>query len=256
MIDLNIENKIAVLTLNRPEKRNALNDEMAAALLGHLRDLANNDACKILVIKAKGESFCAGADLEYLQRLQKNSYEENLADSKALMQMFKALSEFPKITISQVEGAALAGGCGLAGLCDFCFATPEAKFGYTELRIGFIPAIVSVFLGPKIGDNLARQMLLTADIYSAEQALKMNLVTGVVGKENITAHVDEFANRLVSSVSAQSVKLIKDLLLEIKGKSPEEQLELAATANARARGTEDCRRGIQAFLDKEKIQWN
>lgn len=256
MIDLNIENKIAVLTLNRPGKRNALNDEMAAALLNHLRDLANNEACKVLVIRARGESFCAGADLEYLQRLQKNSYEENLDDSRALMQMFKALSEFPKITISQVEGAALAGGCGLAGLCDFSFATPEAKFGYTELRIGFIPAIVSVFLGPKIGDNLARQMLLTADIYSADQALKMNLVTAVVPKENITAHVDEFAAKLVTSVSAQSVRLIKELLLEIRGKSPEEQLELAATANARARGTDDCRRGIQAFLDKQKIQWN
>ncbi len=255
MIQLRVENSIATLTLNRPEKRNALDDRMASEILNHLDALKDDKACKVLIINANGEAFCAGADLEYLRKLQNNSFEENLADSRALMAMFRMLNNFPKITIAQVEGAALAGGCGLAGLCDFCFATPEARFGYTEVKIGFIPAIVSVFLGPKIGDNLAKRMLLTGEIFSAEQALKMQLITDIIDSKSIQGHVLDFANTLVKTVSTQSVRLTKSLLVSIKGKTIDEQLEMAAKANAEARGTEDCKAGIQSFLNKEKINW-
>jgi len=255
MIQLQIENRIATLILDRPEKRNALDDLMAGALLKHLEDLKDNPECKVLLIKANGEAFCAGADLEYLQKLQNNTFDENLADSRALMSMFRALYHFPKLTIAQVEGAALAGGSGLAGLCDFCFATPESKFGYTEVKIGFIPAIVSVFLGPKIGENLAKKMLLTGDIFMAEEALKMNLITEIIDGSVIQDYVMNFASRLVTSVSEESVKLTKNLLNNIKGKSLDEQLEIAARANAEARGTEDCKKGIRSFLNKEKITW-
>ena len=256
MIKLHLEDRIATLVLDRPEKRNALDDRMAKSLFEHLNSLKDNADCKVLVIKAHGEAFCAGADLEYLQKLQSYSYEENLADSRALMSMFRLLHNFPKLTISQVEGPALAGGCGLAGLCDFCFATPASKFGYTEVKIGFIPAIVSVFLGPKIGDNLAKRMLLTGDVFSASQALEMGLVTEIVEAGAIEARVRDFAENLVKSTSAQSVELTKALLSDIKGKPLDEQLDMAAKANAMARGTEDCKRGISAFLNKEKINWN
>lgn len=256
MIQLSVENRIATLTLDRPEKRNALDDHMAAAILGHLNTLKDDPQCKILIIKANGEAFCAGADLEYLQKLQSNSFDENLADSKALMAMFKALHNFPKITIAQVEGPALAGGCGLAGLCDFCFATPAAKFGYTEVKIGFIPAIVSVFLGSRIGDNLAKRMLLTGDIFSAQEALEMGLITEVLDAGEIRAYVKDFAGKLARNVSSQSIQLTKALLVNMRGKSLDEQLELAARANAEARGTEDCKAGIGAFLNKEKLHWD
>ncbi len=255
MIELSIDNRIAYLTLNRPEKRNALNDEMAAAILGHLKALRTDDNCKVLVIKAKGEAFCAGADLSYLQKLQSNSYEENLADSMALMEMFRELYTFPKISISQVEGPAFAGGCGLAGLCDFSFATDAAKFAYTELRIGFIPAIVSVFLGPKIGENAARQMLLSADVFDAAAALKLGLINGIFSAETIDAEVSSFASRLCSTVSAQSVASTKKLLLDIKGLPLDRQLQLAAEANAATRSSEDCKKGISSFLNKEKLNW-
>ena len=255
MVLLTIENRIATLTLNRPEKRNALNDEMAATLLSHLNDLKNNEDCKVLVIKANGDAFCAGADLGYLQKLQNNSYEENLADSKSLMQMFKALYEFPKVTIAQVEGPAFAGGCGLAGLCDFCFASPEAQFAYTEVKIGFIPAIVSVFLSPKIGENLAKQMLLTGDVYTALEAKEMRLVNKIVDAELIDKEVLDFALKLVKTVSSESIALTKTLLNNIKGHSLDEQLEIAAAANAQARASNDCKRGISAFLNKEKLTW-
>lgn len=255
MILLTIENRVATLTLNRPEKRNALNDEMASILLSHLNSLKDNEDCKVLIIKANGDAFCAGADLGYLQKLQNNSYEENLADSKSLMQMFKALYEFPKVTISQVEGPAFAGGCGLAGLCDFCFASPEAQFAYTEVKIGFIPAIVSVFLSPKIGENLAKQMLLTGDVYTALEAKEMRLVNKIVDSSTINEQVLEFALKLVKTVSSESISMTKSLLNNIKGYSLDEQLEMAAKANAHARASKDCKRGISAFLNKEKLAW-
>jgi len=255
MIQVHTENRISVLTLNRPEKRNALNDEMAATILSQLKALKDDEQCKVLVIKGEGEAFCAGADLGYLQKLQTNSYEDNLKDSTALMEMFRTLYEFPKVTIAQVEGPALAGGCGLAGLCDFVFATPESSFGYTEVKIGFIPAIVSVFLAPKIGENAAKAMLLTGKVFNASEAKEMQIVNEIVSKEAIAEHVEKFAAGLVKGVSAQSVALTKQLLLDIKGKNLDESLHMAAAANAAARATEDCKKGISSFLNKEKIVW-
>jgi methylglutaconyl-CoA hydratase len=255
MVLLHIENRIATLTLNRPEKRNALNDEMASVLHKHLIELATDDRCKVLIIKGNGEAFCAGADLGYLQQLQKNSFEENLEDSMSLMQMFKALNEFPKLSIAQVQGAAFAGGCGLANLCDFCFATPESKFAYTEVKIGFIPAIVSVFLSPKIGENAAKRMLLTGDIFNAEQAKEMGLVTDVYENELIDQFVLDFAAKVCASTSAQSIQLTKALMNSIQSLPLDKQLEMAARANAEARSTKDCQLGIQSFLNKEKLNW-
>lgn len=255
MIQLSIENRIAYLTLNRPEKRNALNDEMAAAIRNTLNELKNDPNCKVLVIQANGEAFCAGADLAYLQKLQNNSYDENLADSRALMDMFKALYEFPKVSIAKVNGPALAGGCGLAGLCDFVFATPESSFGYTEVKIGFIPAIVSVFLGPKIGENAAKAMLLTGKVFDAAKAKEMGIVHELTDLQHLDEKVRTFAHDLVKGVSAQSIELTKKLLNSIRGLTLDEQLEMAAKANAEARATDDCKKGISAFLNKEKLSW-
>ncbi len=256
MIQVTLENKIATITLNRPEKRNALDDQMASSILHELQALKTNDECKVLIIKANGEAFCAGADLDYLKQLQNNSFEENLKDSRSLMMMFKALDEFPKVTIAQVNGAAFAGGCGLASLCDFCFASPESKFAYTEVKIGFIPAIVSVFLGPKIGENNAKKMLLTGQIFSAQEAQSMQLITEVIEPNDLNEYTLNYANQMVENVTAQSIALTKELLKQIKGKTLDEQLEMAAEANAKARANDDCKKGINAFLNKEKINWN
>jgi methylglutaconyl-CoA hydratase len=172
------------------------------------------------------------------------------------MEMFKALDAFPKITIAQVEGAAFAGGCGLVSLCDFSYATPESSFAYTEVKIGFIPAIVSVFLSAKIGENRAKKMLLTGDIFSAKQALDMQLISDIADKETISNMVNDLANKLAKTVSADSIQMTKQLLSDIKGKTLNEQLNMAAVANAKARSTEDCKKGINAFLNKEKLSWN
>jgi methylglutaconyl-CoA hydratase len=165
------------------------------------------------------------------------------------------LYHFPKITIAQVEGPALAGGCGLAGLCDFCFATPNSQFGYTEVKIGFIPAIVSVFLTRKIGENLAKQLLLTGNIISAEEAFQMHLITKVIDANTIAEEVQSFSQKILKSVSGESIALTKELMASFPGNSINEQLEMAATFNAKARATADCKKGISAFLNKEKLTW-
>lgn len=255
MIEVSIQNRVGTLLLNRPEKRNALNSEMTIALTKALHALNSDDNCKIVIIKSSGEAFCAGADLAYLQQLQTNTFEQNLEDSRQLMTMFSTLYHFPKITIAQVEGPALAGGCGLAGLCDLCYASPAAQFGYTEVKIGFIPAIVSVFLSNKIGENNARRLLLTGDIISAEEALRMNMITRICPAGEIGDEVNNLAEKLSRTVSSESVKLTKHLLSGFQGKTIQEQLEMAAYANAEARATADCRKGIAAFLNKEKLIW-
>jgi methylglutaconyl-CoA hydratase len=150
-----VANQTAYLTLNRPEKRNALSPEIITELKNAFDKAEQDASVKVVVLKANGESFCAGADLNYLQQLQNFSYEENLADSQHLKELFLKIYTLKKVVIAQVQGHALAGGCGLATVCDFTFAVPEAKFGYTEVRIGFIPALVAVFLIRKIGEQKA-----------------------------------------------------------------------------------------------------
>jgi methylglutaconyl-CoA hydratase len=255
MIECHIENKIATITLNRPEKRNALDHHMAQAIHQALIQLKDDENCKVLIIKANGEAFCAGADLSYLKTLQSNSYEQNLQDSTSLMEMFKALDAFPKITIAQVEGAAFAGGCGLVSLCDFSYATPESSFAYTEVKIGFVPAIVMVFLVRKVAEKNAREMLLTGDVFKADKALQYGLINYIIEPEELDDVVFKFAQKLCKQTSMQSVELIKEMLANVQSMDVNEALEYAAQTNAKARATDDCKRGIAAFLNKEKLSW-
>ena len=150
-----IANRVATITLNRPEKRNALNAELVRELSEALSRAESDESVRAIILKATGNTFCSGADLEQLKAMQTNSFEENVADSNRLKELFKKIYTLKKIVIAQVEGFALAGGCGLATVCDFTFCTPESKFGYTEARIGFVPAIVMVFLIRKLGEKKA-----------------------------------------------------------------------------------------------------
>ena len=254
-ITYQIENRIATIVLNRPEKRNALNPQVVSELKSAFESAKNDAKVKMILLKANGEAFCAGADLSYLQQLQNNSFEENLADSNHLKELFESIYTFPKIVIAQIEGAALAGGCGLATVCDFSFATPESKFGFTEVKIGFIPAIVSVFLLRKIGEGKSKQLLLTGDIISAEDALQMGLINFVESKENIQTAVEMFCEKLLLQTSAQSLQLTKMIIAEIQHLNITDALNYAATQNAKARATDDCKKGIASFLNKEKISW-
>jgi methylglutaconyl-CoA hydratase len=247
--------RIGYITLNRPEKRNALSFEMVSDLKQAFKMAEEDENCKVIVIKGSGEAFCAGADLAYLQQLQKNTYEENLADSRHLMELFDMIYHSKKVVISQVNGPALAGGCGLATVCDFCFATPMSTFGYTEVKIGFVPAIVMVFLVRKVAEKTAREILLTGEVFDAQKALGYNLVNYIVDPEKLDSTVFDFARKLCRQASGQSLTMVKEMLARVQSMNVHDALEYAARTNATARASEDCKRGIAAFLNKEKLNW-
>jgi methylglutaconyl-CoA hydratase len=250
-----IKDWVASITLNRPEKRNALNEELIQELSEALSAAEKDDSVKAIILKANGNTFCSGADLDQLKAMQSNSYEENLADSTRLKDLFLKIYTLKKIVVAQVEGYALAGGCGLATVCDFTFCTPESKFGYTEARIGFVPAIVMVFLVRKLGEKKAGQLLLGADIVPAEEAMNLGLVNQIFEKNKIQQAVIDFSQKLVSQNSGSSMALTKQMISNLSGKSLEESLNYAAQQNAMARGSEDCKKGIKAFLEKKDLNW-
>lgn len=249
------QGRIAYLTLNRPEKRNALHEGMVLELGAALEQGRLDAEAKVLVLRAAGRVFSAGADLQYLEKLEGNTSAENLEDSRRLMALYRAFYRHPKLIIAQVEGDAIAGGCGLVSVCDLCFATPEARFGYTEGRIGFIPALVSVFLVARIGEGRARDLLLTGRLVSSTEALQLGMITGLAPGPVIAERVRTEAEALSEGVSGASVAQTKRLLADVRGLPLDDALEKAAAANAAARETPDCQKGIRAFLEKTPIKW-
>ncbi|MDX5348517.1 MAG: enoyl-CoA hydratase-related protein [Hymenobacteraceae bacterium] len=250
-----LDNRIGYITLNRPDKRNALNHQVVAELKYAFKTAEEDEACKVIVLRAEGKVFCAGADLEYLQKLQEFDYNENLEDSTHLMELFLMIYTLKKVVIGQIHGHAIAGGCGLATICDFAFTVPDAKFGYTEVKIGFLPAIVKVFLLRKIGEARAKQLLLSGDLITAQEAQHMGLVNWVVSEAELPLQVYEFAQKLCRENSQHSMEITKEMISRVQEMTLEDGLRYAAEMNAVTRGSEDCQRGISAFLNKEKLEW-
>jgi methylglutaconyl-CoA hydratase len=255
LVTYEVKERVGYITLNRPEKRNALSFELVSELKALFTLAENDNTVKIIVLKANGDAFCAGADLAYLQQLQKFSYEENLNDSRHLKELFYQIYTLKKVVIAQVQGHALAGGCGLATVCDFTFVVPEAKLGYTEVKIGFIPAIVMVFLLRKFGEQKTKQMLLSGELITAETALNWGMINQVVKKEALEETVYEFAQQLIKNNSGQSMELTKQMIAKVQSLSLEEALEHAAHQNAHARATDDCKKGVDSFLNKKELNW-
>lgn len=250
-----VHDRIAYVTLNRPEKSNALCFELISELRVAFKSADDDDEVKAVILRATGDVFCAGADLQYLHELQTNSFEQNRADSDHLKDLLMQIYQSKKVVISQVHAPALAGGCGLATVCDFTFAAPEAIFGYTEARIGFVPAIVMVFLLRRVGEGKAKQLLLGAPTITAEEALGMGLIHFIKDKDSLEHEVTEFAMRLIENNSAYAMGVTKQMIAKVQSLGLEQALEFAAEMNAKARSSDDCKRGIAAFLNKEKITW-
>lgn len=249
------DKRVGYIVLNRPEKRNALND-LFVEELKEIFDFAENDKnAKLIVLKSSGDVFCAGADLSYLKKLQNNSFDENLVDSNNLKDLFDKIYNLNKIVIAQVEGHAIAGGGGLATVCDFVFSTPDAKYGFTEVKIGFVPAIISTFIIRKIGETKTKELLLTGDLISANDAKNMNLINFVFDKENIENEINIFTKNICENTSAESLKLTKKLISDVQSMSVKDALSYSANLNAIARQTVDCKKGIASFINKEKIIW-
>jgi len=252
-IQVAYDGKVATLTLNRPDKRNAISFELIDDLLQALDEIAKSDAI-VLIVTGAGKAFCSGMDLDNLKALLGRTPEQNQQDSEAMVGLFRSIYEFPKITIAAVNGAAIAGGTGLALLCDFTLAVPEAKFGYTEVRIGFVPAIVSTFLLRQLPEKQARDLLLTGRIFDAAEALRLGLITEVVSADKLMERTHELAAKLMEN-SAASLRATKLLLNEHARKELDAQIESAIRENAAIRSTADFREGISAFLEKRKPVW-
>ncbi len=252
-LQLAYDTAVATVTLNRPDKRNALSFELIDELLAALDEVAESEA-KVLVITGAGKAFCAGMDLDNLRAITSQSQAENVKNSEVVARLFRAIYDFRLPTIAAVNGPAIAGGCGIATFCDFTIASTEAKFGYTEVRIGFTPAIVSAFLLRQVGEKHARDLLLTGRIIGAEDAYRMGLVNEVVSPEQLLPRVHQLASQLLEN-SPASLIATKRLLSAYAGKELDEQVSLGVEENARIRTTEDFREGVSSFLEKRKPRW-
>lgn len=255
LIEYKIEDRIAYISLNRPEKRNAFNELLVNELKQAFKDAEKDNNVKVVVLAGNGKAFSAGADLDYLQSLQSYTYEENLVDSNNLKELYQHIYQFKKIVIAKVQGHAIAGGAGLATVCDFTFSVPEALFGYTEVKIGFIPAIVMVFLLRKINEAKAKELLLTGKLISAQEAQSFGIINQVVETSEINDYVHKFAVNLAATTSAQSIENTKTMINKVQEINLNDAFNYAAEMNAKGRGNDDCKKGITAFLNKEKIVW-
>ncbi|MBK7228098.1 MAG: enoyl-CoA hydratase/isomerase family protein [Ignavibacteriales bacterium] len=249
MIKSEVKSNTAIITLNRPEKRNALHPFLVEQLKNKLVEFEKDDSVKSLIITGEGNTFCAGADLEYLQKISNNSAIENYEDSKSLAEMFLMIYEFPKPIIAAVNGAAIAGGCGLATVCDFIVAHPEnSKFGYSEVKIGFIPAIVSIFLIKKVGEGLAKQLLLEGEIISGKRAFEIGLVNYI--NENVLDESINLSDKL-NKYSVESLRMTKQMINNISNLSVNEAVNQCINLNVISRSTDEFKNGIKTFLNKE-----
>ena len=249
------DGQVATLTLNRPEKRNAISTPMIEDLVAALGTAEADKSVRVVILTGAGKAFCSGMDLETLQALAKQTAEQNLADSRRMAKMFHLVYSFPKPLITAVNGAAIAGGCGLATLSDFTLAVPEAKFGYTEVRIGFIPALVSVMLRRQVGEKRARDLLLSGRIIDAAEAFRLGLVTEITPPDGLMNRAREVANTLLEA-SPTSLALTKRLLLRYDEEQLRRELELATQENAQIRATDDFREGLASFLEKRPPKWS
>jgi methylglutaconyl-CoA hydratase len=241
---------IATVTLNRPDKRNSFNAALIAELRAVFTELAANADVRVIVLQGAGKVFCAGMDLAYLQDISQFSVLENMADSQAFRTMLHTIYTCPKPVIAKVHGAAIAGGCGLAAVCDIVIAGREkALFGYSEVKIGFVPAIVSVYLVRKIGDTNARRLLLTAENISASEAVRIGLITHAVADDELD-HATLQAAQTLAANSSSGMALTKQILADVYSMSLEAALNHACSINAITRTTDDFKRGVASFLDK------
>lgn len=248
--------RTAIITISRPEKRNALNDVMVSELTAGFVAAARDATVKVVQLKAQGTAFCAGADIEYVQRIAQSDLEQNRTDSHRLAYLFRTMYELRKPVIAVVQGPAIAGGCGLATACDFVLAGErESRFGYPEVQMGFAPAIVMTFLIKRVGEGRAREITVRGDLFGAARAMQLGLLTEVIPDERLDAAADALASELATRNSATSMGYCKELTTKLQGLNLVDGLDFAANVNAAARMTADCRKGLDAFLHKTTPEW-
>lgn len=254
-IDIEDHHRIRTIALNRPDKRNALNAEVVAELQQAFDAAEADGNVRVIVLTGRGAVFCAGADLAYLRDISENSVLENVEDSRALMRLMHAIRMSTKPTIARVNGHAIAGGCGLALTCDIVVAVEDAKLGFTEVRIGFVPAIVMKLLMERCGMGTARELLIRGNLVDATRAKELGMVSHVVSAERLDDTVRHIAQEIATETSPQAVAMTKQLMHAVANRDVTDAMSLAAWQNAISRATPDFRKGIASFLDKSKPNW-
>ncbi len=244
-----VEGSIARITLNRPEKRNALNDELIAGIKSGLREAAAEPAVRVVVISGAGKDFCSGADLSALQKISEATITENVDDARALMELFTLMRELPVPVIAAVQGRALAGGCGLASAADLVLAAESARFGYPEVKLGFVPAMVTAILKRNVSEKQAFELLTRGSEITARRAYEIGLINEVYADEALETGVQKYAG-VFEKMSKSAVALSKALLYQIDGLAFKEAIETGADVNVIARLSKDCQQGIAGFLKK------
>lgn len=248
-----IQGPLAILTLNEPDRANPLSPEMASELSEALQEASADTSIRAVILTGTGKHFSAGADLAALERVaESNDIQANLDDSRCLETLFAAVLDCPKLTIAAVTGAAVAGGCGLATACDFVVAEPLSRFCYSEVKIGFIPALVSTFLRQRVSGHVARRLLLDPEMLDGQQALDLGLVDELVGEGESLDRAKKMALSICQKASPAALAATKDLMNRTVGMGWRDALAVAAEANAVQRADPDCRRGVQTFLKSKK----
>jgi methylglutaconyl-CoA hydratase len=245
-----VEGAVALVTLNRPEKRNALNDALVVGLKDALRRADEDRGVRAVVVTGAGADFCSGADLSALQKISDASITENLEDAQSLMELFALIRRVRVPVVAAVRGRALAGGCGLATACDIVLAARSARFGYPEVKIGFVPAMVTAILRRNVSEKRAFELLTRGAEISAEEAERFGLVNKVFDDDAFEREVESYVAGF-EKVSRSAVMLTKRLLYHTDGMTFDAALQSGVDANAVARMTDDCRKGIARFLKKE-----
>ena len=244
-----VDNSIVTLTLNRPDKRNAINQAMVTSLKAFLERAAEDPDARVVVLTGRGKDFCAGADLEELQRIVVLSQEENLEDALSLAELFIQIRRHPLPVIALVKGRALAGGCGLATACDIVLARDDSEFGYPEIQLGFVPAMVMAILRRKVSETQAFELVVKGDRISAEEARDLGLVTRVFPAFTFSENAKQYL-QMFGKKPRGAVMLTKKLLHELDDLDFESGIRRSAEVNVEARMSEECREGVRRFLEK------
>ena len=244
-----VSDGIGRVTLNRPDKRNALDAEVITEIRDALRQAATDENVRVVVLAGAGKDFCSGADLAALQRISSATVTENVADARNLAELFVEMRRHPRPIVAAVHGRALAGGCGLATACDIVFAAESAQFGYTEVNIGFIPAMVMAILRRSVSEKRAFELITMGKVIGAPAAAAIGMINATFPDDEFITAVDGILVQLASK-SATALMLSKNLLYHMDGMTFETALEAGIQLNAITRMTEDCKRGVERFLKK------
>ena len=255
MLKTDVRNKVGFVVLDRPDVHNAFNDELVSRLTEAFTELGKRDDVRVIVLAGNGKSFCAGADLNWMRRMVQYTHDENLADARSVGRMYLAIAKCPKPVIARVHGAALGGGAGLVAACDIGIALESVQFGFTEVKLGIIPAIISPFVISRVGPGRAREFFITGERFLAPVAMSIGLIQHVVSHEPaLDALIESKISQILTSAPG-AISAAKELVFGVAARTLESSIEFAAEAIARARAGSEGQAGMQAFLERQRPPW-